>query len=126
MNSVWDYVIDGLFATFLVSIIGGIAASASSFNALLTGMFGNTAHTQILAINSSISGGVSWANDAINSIAEGAEVVYKVTDASAQVYPLATYISIFALFIGAVLGIVVYAMSLISGARTVAVPVRPA
>jgi hypothetical protein len=36
------------------------------------------------------------------------------------------YIAIFALFIGAVLGIVVYAMSLIASARAVPVPIRTA
>lgn len=120
MQDVWGYVIDGLFVTFLVSIIGGIAASASSFNALLFGMFGSTAQNTISSLNSTT---YPWVNNLTSSIEKGAETLYKVTDASAQVYPLGTYIAIFALFIGAVLGIVVYAMSLISGAR--AVPVRP-
>lgn len=124
MQDVWGYVIDGLFVTFLVSIIGGIAASASSFNALLFGMFGSTAQNTISGMS------YTWTSNLTSAISKGAETLYKVTDASAQVYPLGTYISIFALFIGAVLGIVVYAMSLISGARAVpvaaGVPVRPA
>ncbi len=124
---VWGYVVDGLFVTFLVSIIGGIAASSTAFNSLLVGMFGGTAHTQVLAVNSSISGGIGWIGNLTGAIGKGAEVTYRVTDATSQVFPLATYITIFALFIGAVLGIVVYAMSKISGARArpVAVPVQP-
>lgn len=125
MENIWDYVVDGLFAVFLVSIIAGIAASSTSFSALLTGMFGNTAHAQILAINASL-GGISWIGNATGSIAKGAEVLYKTSDASSQVYPLATYVTIFALFIGAVLGIVVYSMRLITRARVVPVPVRAA
>lgn len=120
MNDVWGYVIDGLFVTFLVSIIGGIAASSSSFNALLFGMFGSTAEDNLAGVT------YSWKANLTGAIEKGAQTLYKVTDASSQVYPLGTYITIFALFIGAVLGIVVYAMSLIAGARAVPVPVRPA
>lgn len=120
MEDVWGYVIDGLFVVFLVSIISGIAASASSFNALLFAMFGGTAEQTLAGVS------YTWKGNLTASIGKGAEVLYRTTDASSQVYPLATYITIFALFIGAVLGIVVYAMRLITGARVVAVPVKAA
>ncbi len=77
MNDVWGYVIDGLFVTFLVSIIGGIAAASSSFNSLLFAMFGGTAETQLAAIS------YSWKTNLTSAIGKGAETLYKVTDASA-------------------------------------------
>lgn len=121
MNGIWDFVIDGLFVVFLVSIISGIAASSTSFNALLFTMFGGTAEQQLASV------AYSWKTNLQNTISSGADLILNVTQSSSQVYPLATYIVVFALFIGSVLGIVVYAMTLISGARReIPVPVRVA
>lgn len=118
MENVWNYLIDGLFATFLVSIISGIAASSTSFNALLFGMFGATAESNLEGVTA------TWKTNLTAAIGKGAETLYKTTEASAQVYPLATYIAVFALFIGAVLGIIVWAMGRVNVARGVVVPVR--
>lgn len=128
MRNIWDFVIDGLFVLFLISIVAGIAASSTSFNSLLYAMFGKTAHDTILTVNGTITGGLSWAGKMISVVGNGTTIIKETTTATAQVYPLATYIAVFALFIGAVLGIVVYAMSLISQSRRVpvAVPVRAA
>ena len=122
MQNVWDYVIDGLFVTFLVSIIGGIAASSGAFNSLLYGMFASSTETNLNAINTT----QTYKTTLLANLNTGATTLQDVTQAGGQVYPLAMYIAIFALFIGAVLGIVVYAMSLIASARAVPVPVRTA
>ena len=122
MQNVWDYVIDGLFVTFLISIIGGIAASSGAFNSLLYGMFAASTETNLNAINTTHA----YKTTLLANLDSGATTLQQVTQAGGQVYPLAMYIAVFALFIGAVLGIVVYAMSLIASARAVPVPIRPA
>jgi len=122
MQNVWDYVIDGLFVTFLVSILGGIAASSGAFNSLLYGMFAASTEENLSVINTS----QAYKSTLLTNLDTGATTLGDVTKAAGQVYPLAMYISIFALFIGAVLGIVVYSMSLIASVRAVPVPVRPA
>jgi len=122
MQNVWDYVIDGLFVTFLVSIIGGIASSSGAFNSLLYGMFAASTETNLNSINTS----QAYKSTLLSNLNTGATTLQSTTQAAGQVYPLAMYIAIFSLFIGAVLGIVVYAMSLIASARAVPVPVRTA
>jgi len=122
MQNVWDYVIDGLFVTFLVSIIGGIASSSGAFNSLLYGMFAASTEQNLNNINTT----QQYKTTLLTNLDTGASTLGDVTRAGGQVYPLAMYISIFALFIGAVLGIVVYAMSLIASARAIPVPVKPA
>jgi hypothetical protein len=122
MQNVWDYVIDGLFVTFLVSIIGGIAASSGAFNSLLYGMFAASTETNLNSINTT----QTYKSTLLSNLNTGATTLQTTTQAGGQVYPLAMYIAIFALFIGAVLGIVVYAMSLIASARAVPVPVKAA
>jgi len=122
MQNVWDYVIDGLFVTFLVSIIGGIAASSGAFNSLLFGMFAASTETNLNTINTT----QTYKTTLLANLNTGATTLQNTIQAGGQVYPLAMYITIFALFIGAVLGIVVYAMNLIASARAVPVPVRAA
>ena len=122
MQNVWDYVIDGLFVTFLVSIIGGIAASSGAFNSLLYGMFSASTETNLNSINTT----QTYKSTLLANLNTGATTLQSTIQAGGQVYPLAMYIAIFALFIGAVLGIVVYAMSLIASARAVPVPVKAA
>lgn len=123
MEEIWGYITEGLFAVFLVSVIGGVATTTGSFNALLYGMFASTAEQNLNMINTT----QQYRTTLISSLNTGAQTLNEVSRASGQAFPLATYIVVFTLFIGAVLGIVVGAMSLIARARgAVVVPVKPA
>lgn len=120
-NSVWDYVIDGLFVIFIVNIITGVAASGNAFNALLYGMFAGSTEQSLAAINTTSQ----WKTTLTSTLNTGANTLSQVNTAAANVFPLAVYISVFVLFIGAVLGIVVMSIRLINEARAQAIPVRP-
>ncbi|MEM4460720.1 MAG: hypothetical protein QXY70_01115 [Nanopusillaceae archaeon] len=88
-------------------------------------MFASTTESQLAAIDTT----QAYKTTLLGTLNDGATALQQVVRAQSNVFPLATYIVIFALFIGAILGIVVGAMALITRARSqvaAVVPVRPA
>ncbi|MEM4878219.1 MAG: hypothetical protein QW616_05680 [Thermoplasmata archaeon] len=88
-------------------------------------MFASTTESQLASINTT----QAYKTTLLGTLNDGATALQEVIRAQSNVFPLATYIVIFALFIGAILGIVVGAMTLITRARNqvaTVVPVRPA
>ena len=120
-GNLWDYLIDGLFVLFLTVLIVGISTTTNSFVSLIYGMFAGTTEQNLAAINTT----QQYKSSLIEVLNKGATSLSKTIDAQAQAFPLVIYISIAVLFIGATIGIVVWAMRNIREAREVALPVSP-
>jgi len=117
-GNVWDFVVDGLFVNYLIALLAVVAGTTNAFGALLFGIFGSTVEDKLSTINA------SWAPDVKAVLSESAVLIRDTVTTSKLTFPIAQYIVMFVLFLGAVLGIVALAMTSIRYAR--AVPVAPA
>jgi hypothetical protein len=124
--TIWDFVIDALFAVYLVNLLAAIAGTTNAFNILLYGIFGKTVEDKLQGLDPNAYPWVQSLRDTLN---DSATMLKDVASAQGTVYVTAQYVVTFVLFIGAVLGIVVFAMSALREARSGvggATPVVPA
>ncbi len=119
-ENIWDFVVDGLFVTYIVTLLGAIAATTNTFNALLFGIFGSTVETQLSGYN------YSWVPNLQSVLDKSAELLLKVSETNITVYPIGQYIIMFVLFLGSILGIFAYAMRTIRSVRRALPEVGPA
>jgi len=117
LATIWDFVTEGLFAVFLVGLLSVIQGVSNSFGVLLYGMFGKEVDSELATVTA------NWSNDLKSVLEVSAGTIKKVASAQGLAYTFTNHIILFALFIGALFGIVVYALTTLRVAKLSTVPI---
>ena len=118
-SQVWDYVIEGLLALFLVGLVGTIQGVTNSFGALLFGTFGKETEGELANLN------YTWVPNLKAMISDSAVMLKGLVGAQGIGYKFAVYIITFGLFLGAVFGLVIYSFATLRATKVAIVPVQP-
>ena len=122
-DTIWDFVLDGLFVVYTATLLGVIAATTNSFGALLFSIFGATVEEELSTLT------YDWVNTTQEVLTESATMLSELVDVQGTVFPIGLYIITFVLFIGSVMGVVSVAMTSLNVARkgpvaSTAIPIR--
>lgn len=114
-SGIWDFLTEGLFAVFMVSLIAAMNGITNSFSSLLFGIFGNTVETKLNELNSTSA----WVNTVKGVLDSSATLLKDTVDVQTTVYPIVSYIILFTLFLGSIVSIIVMATASVRQARAV-------
>lgn len=121
-GSIWDFQHEGLFTVLLVGALAVVFATLGSFGGLLYGLFSIQTYNQLAQANVT---NTPWGSTLLNVLSTGATTIQQTMNAGSVAYPLVMYITLFALFLGATLGIIILVYREIRAVRQPIVAVAP-